>query len=273
MAKPARNRSKAPVVRRVPAVSRATAILKFLAAEGEPIGVVPLAREVGLIPSTCLHILRALTEDGLVTFNPDTKRYALGPGVLAFAAAFAQRDPFIQAIQPRLDDLARRHGCGFAAVEEGRDHCVVVAIADAETGFSVRVKVGMRFPKLVSATGRCLVAFGAKQWTNAELKESFSELPWEKPPAFKDWLASIETTKKQGHAVDDGNFIKGLTVVTVPVFADAGAIAGFISAVALRERINKEALTALTRDIQMAAQSASRELGHDKSPNRTRPSS
>ena len=60
--------------RAVPAVTRALAILRFLARSAEPVGVNPMARELELVPSTCLHILRVLQDEGLVDFESATKR-------------------------------------------------------------------------------------------------------------------------------------------------------------------------------------------------------
>ena len=65
-------------VRQVPAVTRAVAILRLLGRSDEPLGVHAIARALALIPSTCLHILRVLVAEGLVAFDPGTKRYRVG---------------------------------------------------------------------------------------------------------------------------------------------------------------------------------------------------
>ena len=71
--------------REVPAVTRAVAILRALGRSEEPMGVNPLARQLELVPSTALHILRVLTDEGLVAFDPATKRYSIDVGILAIA--------------------------------------------------------------------------------------------------------------------------------------------------------------------------------------------
>src|ERR1700722_11969936 len=85
--------------RQVPAVSRAITILEYLAAAKEPFSVVPLAREIGIIPSTCLHILRALAEEGLVLPDPQTKQYSIGAGILELSQAYVRQNPFIRVAQ------------------------------------------------------------------------------------------------------------------------------------------------------------------------------
>lgn len=259
------NRGRPPVQRNVPAVMRAIAILRFLAKNKDPIGVVPLARATGLIPSTCLHIVRVLSDEGFVTFNPQTKHYSLGPGVLSLASAFSLRNPFVQVVRHRLEELSQLHGCAFAAVEEsGPEHYIVVAVGDVHAGLSVRLSVGTRFPSLVSATGRCLAAFGAHQITDEELREKFARLRWDNPPKFEDWLTEIEQVRKQGYAIDQGSYIGGVTIVAVPVFNDSGLMLGCISSLGLRERFLDGKLTSLIRNLQTTAREVSRELGHDE---------
>lgn len=266
MEKAAKPRAKAPVQRRVPAVTRAIAILRYLAKHKDPIGVVPLARAVNLIPSTCLHIVRILSDEGLVTFNPQTKHYTLGPGVLSLASAFSLRNPFVQVVRHRLEELSRSHGIAFAAVEEsGADHYIVVAIGDVHSGLSVRLSVGTRFPALVSSTGRCLAAFGNHQLSDTELKQRFKKLRWDSPPDYDDWRDDIDRTKLRGYAIDDGNYIGGVIIIAVPVFNDSGFMLGCIVSVGLREQIAGDRLEKLIGDMRNTARDVSRELGHDLS--------
>src|SRR3546814_3853501 len=43
----------------VPALTRGLAVLRLLGRSEEPLGVNAVARQLGLVPSTCLHILRS----------------------------------------------------------------------------------------------------------------------------------------------------------------------------------------------------------------------
>ena len=77
-----------------PAIARAAAILRLLGKSDTPLGVQVIARELGLVPSTCLYVLRALAEEELIAFDPDTKRYALGAGLLTLARQWLRRSQF-----------------------------------------------------------------------------------------------------------------------------------------------------------------------------------
>ena len=72
-------------VRAVPAVTRAVAILRLLGRSKTPMGMKAIAQALDLVPSTALHILRALVIEELVEVDA-AKRYRLGLGTLALAS-------------------------------------------------------------------------------------------------------------------------------------------------------------------------------------------
>src|ERR1700743_2002402 len=79
---------------KAPAISRAAAVLRLLGKSDTPLGLQTIARELGLVPSTCLYVLRALVVEELVAFDADTKRYALEAGVLTLARQWLRSNPF-----------------------------------------------------------------------------------------------------------------------------------------------------------------------------------
>lgn len=205
---------------KAPAISRAAAVLRLLGKSDTPLPLQAIARELGLVPSTCLYVLRALVAEELVSFDADTKRYALEAGVLTLARQWLQRNQFPDLAQPLLDRLAGQFGITLLGVQIlGLDHIVAVAVAQAGT-FQLSVQVGNRFPALLSATGRCIAAFGA--YPEAELEARFTRLRWEVPPSFADWQAQVAETRQQGFGIDDGNYISGVTVLAAPVWKARG---------------------------------------------------
>lgn len=244
---------------RAPAVTRAIHVLKLLGRAREPLGVNAIARSLDLVPSSCLHILRALAEEGLVRMDPKTKQYTLGLGLLALTRDMLGHNHFAQVVQPELDHIAQRYGVTTTAVElDGvADRMVVVAMAQAATPLKIQVSLGSRFPALISATGRCLAAHS--QIPEAELKRRFNELKWQSPPKFDDWLEEVKACRKSFVAVDAGNYITGFTVVAAPI-KGPGGVRQALSAVGVSEQISGRALTQLKKDTRDAAQRVTAQL-------------
>lgn len=219
-------------------MTRAIAILRHLGRSKEPLGVNQLARALSLVPSTCLHILRVLTEEGLVDFDPRTKRYAIGIGILPIARSAIQRNGFISLIEPRLTELSAEVGATVLATRlADAEHMVVVALSHAPLPFRLQVELGSRFPTLISATGRCHAAFNLVDAGTAELRTRFAALKWDHPPAFDDWLREVELTRHDGFAVDTGRYISGVTILAVPMFGRDGRMTHSIVAIDISERI------------------------------------
>jgi DNA-binding IclR family transcriptional regulator len=246
--------------RAVPAVTRSVAILRLLARGREPIGVNAIARELGIVPSTCLHILRALLAEGLVAVDAATKRYVLDAGILTLARSALRQDGFVQLAQPELDALATQRGVTAIGVRViGLQHMIVVAISRSEATFRLHVDVGSRFPALISATGRCLAAFGNR--SEREIERAFKALRWDAAPSYKAWQAEIAETRRAGFGIDRGNYIRGVTIVAAPVIGIEGWMTHALVAVALTDQLPTAGAGAIGAELKVAAARVTARLG------------
>lgn len=245
---------------KAPAISRAAAILRLLGKSNTPLGLQPIARELGLVPSTCLYVLRALVAEELVAFDPDTKRYTLEAGVLTLARQWLRRNQFNDLAQPVLKRISDSFGLTMLGVQVfGLDHIVVTAMSESSQNFQLSTQIGSRFPALISATGRCIAAFG--DYPRSELKSRFDRLRWDEPPRFEAWLEQVAETRAQGYALDDGNYISGVTVVAAPVWKSRGRPSHALVAIGIGSTLRRGALPALEETLLAAARSLSEQLG------------
>ncbi len=239
-------------VRAVPAVTRAVAILRLLGRAREPMGVKAISTALQLVPSTGLHILRALVAEELVKVDPVTKQYSLGSGLLSLARTALEGDDFPRRVQPHLDELSRRYGVSAIGVElPNLRHMIVVALARSQAPVRLHVDVGSRFPALISATGRCLAAFS--NHPSAEIEKHFRALRWNNAPSYETWLKEVETVRRQGFSIDRGNYITGVTIVAVPVRNAQGTISHTLASVGLSGQLDRTTAVALAHDMQTAA--------------------
>ena len=249
-----------PRIRAVPAVTRAIAILRLLSRSRTPLGLKAIAQSLELVPSTTLHILRALMAEQLVRLDPPTKQYSLGVGMLPLARA-ALRNDFPTLVQPRLDELSQRYPVTAIGVElPDLDHMVVVALARPQAPVRLHVDVGSRFPALISATGRCLAAFSDQPW--GEIEKRFRKLRWHNAPAYETWRKEIETTRRQQFSIDRGNYIGGVTIVAVPVLNARGTISHTLVSVGLGDQLDRATSLKLARDMKVTAAELATQLAH-----------
>lgn len=248
--------STGPRVRPVPAVSRAIAILRYLGRSPSPVTLKAIAKDLGMVTSTCLHILRVLVDEGLVKVEPGTKQYSLATGMLALARSVIERSPFPQLAQPILDRVTKAWGVTTIGVEvSGLEHMVVLALARSQAPFSLHVDVGSRFPALISATGRLVAAFS--EVAPKELERRFKALRWDQPPALQTWLAEVETVRRKGYSIDRNTYINGIVVVAVPVFDRQGRMTHSLVATGVADRLSASQSQVLAKEFQLEAQALS----------------
>jgi DNA-binding IclR family transcriptional regulator len=247
---------------KAPAISRAAAVLRLLGKSEAPLPLQAIARELGLVPSTCLYVLRALVAEELVAFEPDTKRYALEAGILTLARQWLRRNQFADLAQPVLDRLSHQFGATMLGVQiMGLDHIVTVAVAQG-TGFQLNVQIGSRFPALISATGRCIAAWG--NYPEGELEARFAKLRWEEPPSFAEWQAQVAQTRAQGFGIDEGNYIAGVTVLAAPVWKNRGRPSHALVAIGIGAALKRNGLEELEAALVAAARTVTQQLGGEK---------
>jgi DNA-binding IclR family transcriptional regulator len=256
---PDRELAKAVEASKAPAISRAAAVLRLLGKSDTPLGMQAIARELGLVPSTCLYVLRALVAEEFVSFDADTKRYSLEAGVLTLARHWLRRNRFNDLAQPVLDRISQAFDVTMLGVHiVGLDHIIVVTVSQSGQNFQLSTQVGSRFPALISATGRCIAAFGDHSET--ELEERFKTLRWDEPPTFDDWKAQVAETRARGYAIDAGNYISGVTVVAAPVWKARAKLSHALVAIGIGSGLRRNGLPALQDTLVSAAQLLSNQL-------------
>ncbi len=218
-----------------------------------------IAKTLDLVPSTCLYVLRALVDEAFVHFDSDTKRYSLEAGVLTLARHWLRRNQFTDLAQPALDRISRSYDVTMLGVHiVGIDHIVVVAASQAGNNFQISAQIGSRFPALISATGRCIAAFG--NHPEEEIATRFETLRWDDPPSFDEWKQQIDDTKRNGFAIDSGNYISGVTVLAAPVWKSRDQLSHALVAIGIGSALKRQGLKELQTAMQNAAQQITNQL-------------
>lgn len=236
----------------VGAVGNAVKILRRLAQADEPEGVAIVARETGLNVSTAFNILKTLTKEGLVSFDEQTKGYAVGMGVLELSAPLLGRNPG-DMIRPVMERICREHSVLVAlwtVTPTGRimlsDRVLPMNVVHAD------MRQGVRLPELAGAVGRCVAV--ARGHDRETLRRAYAGLRWQRDPGFEAYWADVEQARRDGFAFDFGQLFKGLSAAAVVIRDMDGAPRLGLSAISIADQIEEAAL----RESALAL----REAGH-----------
>jgi DNA-binding IclR family transcriptional regulator len=238
-------------IREVPAVRRAAAILNLLANNTSGLNASHIARELGIVQSTCLHILRELAGAHLVTKDRSNKTYQLGLGVLSLAKGLSSHDSFITNAQQRID-----YGVSANAQQREGDDVIVVTAAAASEGLVA--PVGRRSPVLSGSGGQLLGAHAG--WSDDELQVRFAQVNWQNPPDFKTWREDASRAQQRGYAIDDGRQRLGITSMSVAVADRFGKVIRTLSINMVSAQIDPARREVLIKALQDASADVARAL-------------
>ncbi|MWB78749.1 helix-turn-helix domain-containing protein [Pseudooceanicola sp. 216_PA32_1] len=236
----------------VGAVENAVRILRRLAQADESEGVAIVARETGMNVSTAFNILKTLTKERLVTFDAQTKSYAIGLGILELAAPMLGRNP-TDVIRPIMEQISADHSVLVAlwtVTPTGRivltDRVVPTRVVHAD------MRQGARLPDLAGAIGRCIAA--VRNPDRETLRDAYGTMRWQREPGFDAYWNDVQQARRDGFAFDFGNLFRGLSMAAVAIRDIEGAPRLGLSAISIADQIDEAGL----RDAALAL----REAGH-----------
>jgi DNA-binding IclR family transcriptional regulator len=239
----------------VPALHSAIRILRYLNHSGEPAGVAQISQALGINPSTCFNLLKTLAHERLLVFDATSKRYGLGLGLVELAHGVLNAG-YVPFIHPHLEAIATRFNVTALLWQDaGQNRFVLVDKAESNGAIRVHLTIGQRFPALIGAFGRCVAA--QSQIGKEELRARFSELRWQEPPDFEDYWKDVQKARKEGYAVDHGNFNAGMTTVAAVIADQSNTPVMAISTIALSSQLAEINLD----DLAHAVKSVAREVG------------
>jgi len=245
----------------VNALTRGIAILRYLNAQTAPTGVVQIARDLRINPSTCFNLLRTLAHERLAVFNPATKKYASGLGMLELANGVLKQGGYARLVHPMLERIASEYTVTVMLWQLVSPHRVLlIDLAEAPVPVRVHMTVGQRLPSLIGALGRCFAAYGGEP--KERIRSMFKELRWENPPSFDEYWTDVEETRRLGYAVDIRRYNKNFTTVATPIIGPEGRAEMAVSVIAFANDFDSKRLRQLAEDMRAATDEVSRALGH-----------
>lgn len=233
----------------VGAVANAVSILRTLAQSNGPAGVNVIARDAGVSVSTCFNILRTLSSERLVDFDPEAKTYAIGMGVLELSLPLLGANQ-ANLIRPELARLSAEHKCLMCLwqITDGERIVLIDRVSTAKT-MRVDMSDGSRLPTFVGAVGRCYAAL--RDLPRADLKARFDALQWQAPPSFEEYVQDVEQARRDGYAFDLGQLFRGLEIAAAVVTDPSGKPRLGISGISIAGQLTRpeiEQLGAALRD-------------------------
>jgi DNA-binding IclR family transcriptional regulator len=245
----------------VPAATRTLRVLRFLAAQPEPVALDRIARACGLPRSTAYHLVTAMIEEGFVVHLGDEHRYGLGVAAFEVGTGFSRQEPLQRISRRTLTELVDRTGqTAHLAVLHGR-HVLYVVEERAPGRPPLVTDVGVRLPAELTASGRAILSALPSAQVRALYPDpsAFVDRHGTGPRTLSALRSLLTDTRRRGYATEEGEVTPGFASVAAPVLDhNQHPVAGLTVTYADGSAAD---VAALSDDVRRAASALTARLG------------
>lgn len=251
----------------IPAAERTLALLKLLAASGQPATASRLAQKLGIPRSSCYQLLAVLVEQGFAIHYAEEKRWGLGLAAWELGSAYQRHEPLERLARPVLARLVAEAAkqtavVGHLGVLDGSDVLYLLEERPAQS-LKLVTDVGVRLPAHLTASGRSMLArLEAKQLAASFRGRELSLRTNLGPKTLVELTQLLELERSQGFALEVDEVTMGYASIGVAVVDHLDhPIAGL--AITLQSRqLEKLQLSQLAQALRRAAAELSGRFGH-----------
>jgi IclR family transcriptional regulator, acetate operon repressor len=208
----------------IAAVERAIDVLLLFGRDPRPdLGVTEISTELGLSKAAVHRILTSLRTRDLITLDPTSRRYALGPASLSLGRAYLARIDVRAMAAPELALLSSEsHETATLSIRNGDARMYVEQVVpDREV--RMEVAIGVPYPLHAGGSSKAFLAFlsdaEVESYVDRNLLQAMTELTI---TDVSELRAELEQIRARGYALSRGERMAGAASVAAPVFDQGG---------------------------------------------------
>jgi DNA-binding IclR family transcriptional regulator len=221
------------------AIVRAIGVLRSYSSECSAMTITEIAAAVAVSVPTAHRIAKTLEGQGLLTRDPASKAFSLGPEILRLARLMTDRRPTSVNTQVLI---AIREATGETVSLQVRvgDRRVCVAEEVSRQPIRIMSGVGQSYPLTAGAAGKAILSLLPDE--DVERLIGLPPDPDSWPLARRELLASIRLARELGYATSEGETVQGAIAVAVPLPWSGSGAPSAINLVGPRDRITRSAV-------------------------------
>ncbi|HET8596931.1 MAG TPA: IclR family transcriptional regulator [Castellaniella sp.] len=239
-------------------------VIELLAHSSTPMSLTEIARALGLTKSNVHRLLAALSDSDYVIRDPDQGGYTASIRLWELGSAVLSKLDLRTHAAHRMESLAEQTGESVHLSIQDRDEVVYVHKVDSPNPIRAYSQIGGRAPIHCVATGKAMLAFKSREsllWSTRHL-QAHTEATITRPEAM---LAEAERIRRQGYAVNAGEWREGVHGVGVPIFDGTGQVIAAIGLSGPKDRFTPEHIEECADLLKHAAQDIMAHMGSNPS--------
>ena len=243
-----------------PSVKKAFKILHTIADSSNGLGVSELAKQLKIGKSTVHGITSALEELGVLVRDALHKKYNMGYTLLELRKKAYAKMELRDVARIPMEKLVEKIGeTVFLGVLNG-DHVTILDMVESHNEMKITSPPGTRLPLIAGATGKVFLA----QFEEKKAKEIIQKMGLVRYTSKsivdpKKFFKEVEETKKNGYAIDEGEYMLGVEAIAAPIQTASPPLAA-IWVVGFTSSLNNQKMERVILEIRKTVQEISHAL-------------
>lgn len=246
----------------VRAIAKACTLLDLLTEAKRPMSLGELTTASGWAKSTVHGLLSSMRSCGLVEQEPDSGRYSLGVRLFEYGSAVNSTRSIIALSKEPMERLVKATGESASLSMLDRGEALVLLHAEPDSAFHIVSETGAHLPAFCTAQGKVLLSALSDAAVRRIFEAQFQQFTPHSVSSADALLKELETVRKTGFAIENGEFKIGVRGVAAPIKDHTGAIRYCAGLIGMFRRVDSDEFRAATAEVLKTAAVLSEALGY-----------
>ena len=240
---------------------RVADVLLLFLEENDQLGVTQVARSLDLSKAVVHRVMQSMVARGLLTQDPHTRAYRLGPAATAIGAR-ALRDCDLRSIaEPILRDLRDATNETTTLSQLHGSHRAYITQFPSPQEIKMLVEIGRLFPLHAGSSSKVILCNLDDDRQEAIVEGVLEQVTPSTVIDPANLRRELDHVREQGYSISRGERQPGAGAVAAPVFDFTGKVIGAISVCGPAQRFDSETVERLIPQVTQAAAQVSRGMG------------
>jgi len=241
-------------------VGKALGVLDIVADIGRPARANEIQVLSDLPKGTLYRFLQTLTDQNMLSYDPDRRLYSMGVRLVRLAQTAWRNFQIAPVAQPHLDALAQKIGLAVYLSKLDGGQCVSLERGMPDVRAGVLQDVDRVYPAYCTAVGKAMLAcLPEEALATAMTQQSFHPLTPSTISDAETLRADLDSTRTRGFAIEDGEHVRGIIAIGVPILSPSGRLIGGLGTHVPDRRADLEQLKPHAGDLQDSAAAIARD--------------
>lgn len=241
-------------------VGKALAVLDQVAAFGHPVRFSEILSKSSFPKPTLYRLVQTLTNQGMLSFDPDRQTYAPGVRLVRLAHAAWAQSTLAPVARPHLDALSAQVGETVHLAQLDNAQVLYLEKRNAIKPVAMYSQAGKVGPAYCTGVGKVMLAYTSEPELDRLIAQqsfhAFTPSTLTTPDAL---MAELDNIVARGYGFDREEHEPGIICIAVPILTEKGRPIGALSVTSTSERQSLKKLEGWADTLQQTA----RDIAYD----------